>query len=590
MPRDSFRIVGTTQAGSFHVERVVAEGGFSVVYRALHGAFRAPVALKCLKVPDDLSTAQRDAYLERFREEAELLFRLSARIPEVVRPLHVDVLSLRDGRFVPFLALEWLEGQSLSDMIAARQASGAAPMGLVKLVKLLAPVARALARAHRFPSSNGRIAIVHCDMKPENVFIRRVDGREEAKLLDYGIAMAMRSAGRKATGPAKPGEFVEPAFFTPGYAAPEQWVPKRFGPTGPKTDVWGLALTLVEAITGTGPLGEESEAKMKATALDESRRPTPRALGAVVSDEIEAAFVQALAVQPAARTADVPTFWASLESALGLAPTFVKKDDRQDPDEPASWVSSPRWNESANPVARGGESPAPPLGKASAPPRPKAPPAPQSDSALVASSAKLALEEPFGEGDAPKPAKPGRAAAVDEDLEMDLPTASSRVGSEASLDVAASPVLAPSSPPSSDELELEPAPPPSKRSAPRSTPPAAAAASLGPARASFGSDSGARVALEIGAGALERRGRASPPMAPAHVFTPRSIPPEQDSHPRSLRGPVQVMGAGAAIALIFVVGAQFVEPIHALGQAPKLVGVGVFVVGLLLLFWRMLDR
>ncbi len=405
MPRDAFRIVGTTQAGSFHVERVVAEGGFSVVYRALHGAFRAPVALKCLKVPDDLSPTQRDAYLERFREEAELLFRLSARIPEVVRPLHVDVLSLRDGRFVPFLALEWLEGQSLADMIIARQTSGAAPMGLVKLVKLLAPVARALARAHRFPGPTGRLAIVHCDLKPENVFIRRVDGREEAKLLDYGIAMAMRSAGRKATGPAKPGEFAEPAFFTPGYAAPEQWSPRRFGPTGPKTDVWGLALTLVEAITATAPLGEETEVKMKATALDEARRPTPRALGAVVSDEVEAAFAGALAVQPAARIADVPTFWAALEAALGLAPTFVRRDDRQDPDEPPSWVSSSYRNET--PSGRESASPAPaPARRASAPPR---------ENPLPSSPPGMKLDDPFARrSDAPK-ARPMAANGASSD-------------------------------------------------------------------------------------------------------------------------------------------------------------------------------
>src|ERR1700759_2147787 len=101
---DVFGIVGTTQGGNFHVERVVAEGGYGVVYRAQHGGFRAPVALKCLKVPEDMSQLQRNVFLESFREEAELLFRLSAAIPEVVRPLHVDVLQQQDGRFVPFLA------------------------------------------------------------------------------------------------------------------------------------------------------------------------------------------------------------------------------------------------------------------------------------------------------------------------------------------------------------------------------------------------------------------------------------------------------------------------------------------------------
>src|SRR3954465_5970317 len=94
---DVFGIVGTTQAGNFHVEQAVAEGGFGVVYRAQHGGFRAPVALKCLKIPEEMTQRQREVFLEKFREEAELLFRLSAAIPEVVRPLHVDVLQIKGG-------------------------------------------------------------------------------------------------------------------------------------------------------------------------------------------------------------------------------------------------------------------------------------------------------------------------------------------------------------------------------------------------------------------------------------------------------------------------------------------------------------
>src|SRR5262245_54521154 len=90
---DVFGIVGTLQAGAFRVEQVVAEGGFAVIYRAHHEAFRAKVALKCLKVPSTLSEAQKTQFLERFREEAELLFRLSAGIPTIVRPLHVGTLD-----------------------------------------------------------------------------------------------------------------------------------------------------------------------------------------------------------------------------------------------------------------------------------------------------------------------------------------------------------------------------------------------------------------------------------------------------------------------------------------------------------------
>src|SRR6516162_5175225 len=101
MPEDLFGIVGTVIAGAYHVESVVAEGGFGVVYRAQHGGFRAPVALKLLKVPQQ-NPQQQAAFLSLFRAEAELLFSLSASIPAVVRPLHVDAFTAADGRFVPY--------------------------------------------------------------------------------------------------------------------------------------------------------------------------------------------------------------------------------------------------------------------------------------------------------------------------------------------------------------------------------------------------------------------------------------------------------------------------------------------------------
>ncbi|HVY49708.1 MAG TPA: protein kinase [Minicystis sp.] len=591
MVEDVFHIVGTTQGGSFHVERVVAEGGFSVVYRALHGAFRAPVALKCLKVPSDLTLAQRESYLERFREEAELLFRLSARIPEVVRPLHVDVIASKDGRFVPFLALEWLEGQSLADIITSRAAAGGAPMGLVKLVKLLSPVARALARAHRFPGPTGRVAIVHCDLKPENVFITRVDGREQARILDYGIAMAMRSAGRKATSPARPSDYVEPAFFTPGYAAPEQWSPRRFGATGPRTDVWGLALTLVEALTGTSPLGETSESKMKQAALDEAHRPTPRALGAVVSDEVEAAFARALAVQPSARTPDVPSFWIELEQALGLPPTFARRDDRQDPDDPPSWVSAPNWQDAA------AASPPPPQSAPRSPlVRPNAAEPPRPDSApeldLPLPPAGLSLEEPFAafEGQldfrppASKKSGPRGPAAVDaDDLEADIPIGASVPSPEPPA--SARGVVAPASEP--PELE---APPPSRapRSQRRPEPPAAEA--LRDARDDPGES---RLPLEFDL-AHERRPAAAPALVvtptPAPRIAPRVPAHEPAAAPGALRTPVRLMIAGGVVAVAAVVGAQSSETLRALGALPKVAGVGLFGAGLLLLFWRLLDR
>jgi serine/threonine-protein kinase len=315
MPEDVFGIVGTVVGGAFNVEAVVAEGGFAVVYRAYHGAFHAPVALKCLKVPTVARSYQRD-FLERFREEGEVLFRLSQSIPAVVRPLHVDAFETAKGVFVPYMALEWLDGETLDVIVARRGREGRPPMSLKRAVRLLAPVARALARAHRFHGPDGPISIVHRDLKPDNIVVANVNGEEVVKILDFGIAK-VKSVASQAAGRLSLDAGVAAVPFTPGYAAPEQWLPKRYGQTGPWTDVWGLALTTVETISGK-PAIDGDHAAMMGTAIDEKRRPSPRSEGVTVPDEVENVFLRALEVDPRERYQDVGQFWDALERSVGV--------------------------------------------------------------------------------------------------------------------------------------------------------------------------------------------------------------------------------------------------------------------------------
>jgi eukaryotic-like serine/threonine-protein kinase len=315
---DAFGIVGTLQAGAFQVEQVVAEGGFAVVYRAHHVAFRAAVALKCLKVPSALTAEQQREFLERFREEAELLFRLSAGIPSVVRPLHVGTLETPTRAFVPFLALEWLDGKTLEQSIAERRAQGRAPMNLVDLVRLLTPVARALERAHHFPDAGGELAILHRDLKPENIFVASIQGAEVVKILDFGIGK-VKNAATQIVGKISATEDMLSAF-TPGYGAPEQWLPKRFGQTGPWTDVWGVALTLLEGCSGQ-PAFTGDHGAILAAVVDEANRPTPAARGVLVRADVDSVFRRALAVDPRHRYPSIEAFWSDLVGALGAAAT-----------------------------------------------------------------------------------------------------------------------------------------------------------------------------------------------------------------------------------------------------------------------------
>jgi eukaryotic-like serine/threonine-protein kinase len=328
MADDVFGIVGTVQGGAFRVDAVVAEGGFAVVYRAYHEAFRANVALKCLKVPGTLSKQGQEDFLEKFREEAELLFRLSSAIPSVVRPLHVGTISQENQRFVPFIALEWLEGYTLDHLISTRAIEGAPPLDVRAATKLLTPVADALCRAHEFPTPNGVVSIVHRDLKPENIFIAKVHGRDQTKILDFGIAKA-KSAATQLVGQQSAQESPLSAF-TPAYGAPEQWVPKRYGQTGPWTDVWGLALTVVEAVCGHCPIDGDHPAMM-GSAIDPVRRPTPRNEGVKVTDEVETVFTKALAVDPRERFHNVKDFWNALCRAVSLPETVGKSSQSVPP-------------------------------------------------------------------------------------------------------------------------------------------------------------------------------------------------------------------------------------------------------------------
>jgi serine/threonine protein kinase len=321
---DYFGIVGRTLAGAFRVEEVIAEGGYAVVYRAEHVAFRAPVALKCLRMPGTATPAQSTDFVESFREEAEILFHLSASIPEVVRPLHADVLRLSSGAYVPYLAMEWVEGKPLDSIVILREQAGQPPLGLRELLSMLSPIAQALSKAHRFEvPGGGVVSVTHCDLKPENIVITERDSPVRAKILDFGIAKA-RDAVFENVGAVEQGE-ARP--FTPNYGAPEQWLPKRYGQTGPWTDVWGLALTLTECVTGR-PVIEGDLRSMMDQAIDPGQRPTPAQRGARVSEEVEAVFERALAVDPRERYTTIESFWRALERAAGVPSAFPERARR----------------------------------------------------------------------------------------------------------------------------------------------------------------------------------------------------------------------------------------------------------------------
>src|SRR5690606_37905087 len=125
-PDDPLALVGTTVSDKYEIQRVVGEGGFAVVYRALHNVWKRPVAIKVFRALGDLPIDRRKQLVESFIQEGRLLAELSERSAAICQARDVGELTSR-GRVIPYMVLEWLEGQSLEDVIEEERKAGAPP-------------------------------------------------------------------------------------------------------------------------------------------------------------------------------------------------------------------------------------------------------------------------------------------------------------------------------------------------------------------------------------------------------------------------------------------------------------------------------
>ncbi len=304
---DPLALVGTTVAEKYRVEAAVGEGGFAIVYKATHLVWQRPVALKVFRALGEVRADQREAVMETFIAEGRLLADLSERSAVFVQSRDVATLMTPDGQWMPYLVLEWLEGETLEDFLTRRTELGTTPSNFAEMMQLLQPIGEGLAIAH----SRG---VAHRDVKPSNIFLVGKGSDRQTKLLDLGIAKVVQDAQadlgafRKTTG--------KMTSFTPMYGAPEQFA-RSNGPTGPWTDVFALALVMLEVMAGRYALSGDDLTQIAWAACNPIDRPTPRSLGLLVSDEIEAVFAKALAVQTAARFASVGDFWEALRLASG---------------------------------------------------------------------------------------------------------------------------------------------------------------------------------------------------------------------------------------------------------------------------------
>ncbi|MFO0878225.1 MAG: protein kinase [Gemmataceae bacterium] len=208
----------------YEVLAEVGRGGMGVVYQARHQGLKRLVALKMI-LAGELATPEQRL---RFQIEAEMAARV--RHPNVVVVHEVGCWQER-----PFLAMEWVEGGTLSQKLAG------GPLPFHEAARLLETLARAAHAAH----CQG---VVHRDLKPANVLLRS-DG--QPLLTDFGLArVTARGEATELPRLTVPGTIVG----TPEYMAPEQAAGDR--QIGPAVDIYALGAILYECLTGRPPFHE----------------------------------------------------------------------------------------------------------------------------------------------------------------------------------------------------------------------------------------------------------------------------------------------------------------------------------------------
>lgn len=292
-------LLGVTLDGRFRVEAVVGEGGFGVVYRATQLNVGREVAVKVLR--PEVSANGR--HIERFETEARIISQL--RHPNTLKL--VDFGRAPDARL--YFVTEYLHGAPLETRIHAGDLSQP------DIVRILVQICDALAEAHER-------GVVHCDLKPRNIFVERVGGQWVAKVLDFGIARLRETAEPIGAAAWPSGDGVASGQSriagTPAYMSPEQL---RGGLVDARSDLYALGVVAYECLAGAPPFEDPDS-----LALDQLASPPlpfgERQPAVRVDPPLEALVMRLLAKHPDDRPASAQTVRAqlvALEATAALA-------------------------------------------------------------------------------------------------------------------------------------------------------------------------------------------------------------------------------------------------------------------------------
>jgi len=255
---------GLLRLGDYELLEEIARGGMGVVYRARQMSLNRIVALKViLQGP----FSSRD-FVQRFQQEAHAVAAL--RHPNIV-----TVYEVGEQEGSHFLALEFVEGGNLADLVRER------PLPARRAAGYLQIIAQAVEHAHQR-------GVLHRDLKPSNILL---DVFDQPRVTDFGLAkLASQDTSLTITGQV---------LGSPNYMPPEQAAGK-FADTTPAADVYSLGAILYELLTGRPPFqGETLQAIL--TQVQEAAPVAPRHLIPGIPADLQTICLKCLQKDPGRR-------------------------------------------------------------------------------------------------------------------------------------------------------------------------------------------------------------------------------------------------------------------------------------------------
>lgn len=276
--------------GNYEIRSLIGRGGMARVYEAFDTQLHRRAAIKVVDVPVSDETEITD----RFFREARAVANLS-------HPHIVTVYAFGNERGVYYLAMRYLEGKTLADLLRRhrQQQTHFAPNEMLQIVD---DVCSALDYAHEH-------GIIHRDVKPSNIM---VDEKGRAVLMDFGLLLEGGADNTLGT-----------AFGTPRYISPEQALASQQAVR--QSDVYSIGIVVYEMLTGRTPF-EGGTALELALAHVNQPPPLPSDFAPNIPERAEAVLLKVLAKLPEDR------YRTAMDFARALREAYVKADTEKLPE------------------------------------------------------------------------------------------------------------------------------------------------------------------------------------------------------------------------------------------------------------------